>query len=281
MRAVRVYTGQKPTWSVVGAVGLTACLALAGCGGGSAGEATSESSPQVTVTVTQEPTPSVEPEETPEATPESTMPPIAITEAELSQLLLTMDDLTRAGKFPKGPFDEEVQFELGAQSYTTYDSIRPAECAGLVQGPFAGTSADPNGPIIGSAMAIFFEGEVASVPGKPVAIIQTIQVFSSDDEAADAFAVIVDAAPNCRSYSYDDGGGVIERDWMQVFSTLGGDNPAYKDTVTMFDATTLRVIGLIDDRIWALSLNSSRATEAAELDRFRDLIVQLKPRLQD
>lgn len=280
------------------AIGAQACLVLVACGGGGNDEAVAEATPQATVTVTEEAEPVVEPEPAPEATIELPVPedeftaiespteatadaqPATISEAELRAIMLSLDDLKRAGTFPKGPFSEQVQTQPGAQSYATFDTVQPPKCAGFVQGPFAGTVPDPGGPITGSASVLFLEGEVASVPGQPVSIIETVQVFASADAASQAFTTIVANAPECRSNSYDDGGGVIERAWLDVFVTMGGDNPTYQDTVAMFDDSSLRAIGLVDASLWGLSLVSSRALDAEEIDRFEDLMQLSKSRLQ-
>lgn len=297
MGGLRRSTSVMSTRAVWWAIGIPACLLLVSCSDGSSQEAAVDPVPQVTVTVTEEPAPVVEAETTseePEPTIELSVPeadfsteeePAQTTtpppsEAELGQLLLTPEDLQRAGDFPKGSFGAQVQTFPGIQSYATFTTVQPAECADFVQGPFAGTVSDPNGPIVGAASVFLIEGEPASTPGKPITVIQTLQVFESAGAAAQAFSAIAESAPNCRSNSYDDGGGVIERSWLDIFTTLSGGSAAYENTVVMFDNSTLRAIGLVDDRIWGLSLVSSRALEEQEIDRFEDLMLLSKAAVQ-
>lgn len=281
--------------------GLLCCVTLVGCGGDGAPSASESESPRATeapgappgesVTAANAPafesrldsgdaqgTPSVSESTAASLAPETVA--ASISDEELRSLLVTRDDLLRAGDFPKGPFDEQVTVVSEKQSYATFTTVKPAACADFVQGPFAGTAPDPVGPIIGSGTGYFREGEVASVPGSPISVIETVQVFESSAAAEQAFALIAESAPGCRATSYDDGAGVLERSWRDLFVTRDGMNPIYQDTVVMFDSRTLRAIGLDKDRIWGLSLVSERALESPELDRFEDLMQLARSRVQ-
>jgi hypothetical protein len=264
----------------------SAVLVLTACGGGEE----AAPAPQVTVTVTAEPepTPDPEPEVTVESTPEPTpevveevTAPSSSNQESLAVQLISKDDVMRAGKMPKGPFDEQTDYLEGPLAYTVYDTVQPANCTKMVTGPYGGVTPDPSGPITGSIQRTFYEGDPTTYPGSPVFILETIQEFTSEDAANEAWTSIASVSERCKKYSYDDGEGPIDRNWQ--FTGWFLDNapvPIFANTISMTDARQWRIIGLDANRIWAMSILTGRALDAAEEERVRDLVTAAKTRIQ-
>ena len=196
-----------------------------------------------------------------------------------AELLLTPDDLIAAGKFPKSPFGAETTVDQGPLAYTVFDTAKPAKCSPMVSGPFAGTVPSSSGTIVASAQRLFMEGEPGTYIGEPVMIIQILQIFEDAASAASAFADIAAAAPGCRSYSYDDGYGIIERSWKEIIVTGSGGGQADANTIVMLDRRLGRAIGLDANAVWGISVTSGRAMEKDEIGRLGDLVELTRERL--